>query len=155
MPEAQLAALNWLNRFSEAFAGPNPGETFAALLTPSGVLRDSLVFSWDVRSLSSPYTIAEYVACGIEKRGTLSDAHLDEVNGSQLFFAFRTTLGAGRGSAQLASDGKAEWAFIMLDKLDDHDEAIPQDSLAYRRMSEQDPHVVVGASVRRLFAFLS
>jgi putative flavoprotein involved in K+ transport len=144
MPEAHSMAIAWLTRLSEAVSHANPGESLATLFTPSGVLRDSLVFSWDVRSLSGPPVIADHVSRGVETRGTLSDVRSEEIDGTRIFFTFRTALGAGRGSAELASDGQAQWMFLMLDKINGHAETLPKDSVKYRVDSTQAPYVVVG-----------
>jgi hypothetical protein len=135
----------WLSSLAEAFTAPTPGAAVSALFTPAGVLRDSLVFSWDVRALEGAAAISDYVARGIEARGRVTDMRLESVDGGRLFFAFRIPPGRGRGGAQLDAHGRAEWATFMLDSLGRFNEAVPVDSTAYRRASETAPCVVVGA----------
>jgi hypothetical protein len=140
---------SWILRLAVALAAATPGAAVSALFAPAGVLRDSLVFSWDVRALEGAAAISEYVARGVEARGCVREVRLESVDGGRLFFAFRTPLGRGRGGAQLDAHGRAEWATFMLDVLDGNDEAVPVDSAAYRRASETAPYVVVGAFSQR------
>jgi hypothetical protein len=140
---------SWILRLAAALAAVTPGAAVSALFAPAGVLRDSLVFSWDVRALEGAAAISGYVARGIEARGRVRDFRLESADGGRLIFAFRTPLGRGRGGAQLDAHGRAEWATFMLDVLDGHDEAVPVDSAAYRRASETAPYVVVGAVSQR------
>jgi hypothetical protein len=140
---------SWITRLAAALAAASPGAAVSALFAPAGVLRDSLVFSWDVRALEGAAEISEYVTRGIETRERVSDVRLESADGDRLFFAFRTPLGRGRGGAQLDAHGRAEWATFMLDALDGREEAVPLDSAAYRHASEIAPYVVVGALSQR------
>jgi hypothetical protein len=140
---------SWISRLAAALAAATPGAAVSALFAPAGVLRDSLVFSWDVRALEGAAAISDYVARGFDARGRVRDGRLESVDGDRLVFAFRTPLGRGRGGAQLDAHGRAEWATFMLDALDGYDEAVPVDSAAYRRASETAPYGVVGAFSQR------
>jgi hypothetical protein len=147
--DAGAIASTWLRRLSAALEGTDDAP-LAALFAPPAVLRDSLVFSWDLRSPAGPAAIAAHMRSREGgAQGQVRDLVLDERTGLEpvvmafdqpgavnFAFMFVTALGKGRGSARLfprkkyaSVDGEPEeWiadsAYMMLDSLDGHEEAM-------------------------------
>jgi hypothetical protein len=147
--DAPAIASEWLARLSAALAGTEDAP-LAALFAPPAVLRDSLVFSWDLRSPAGPAAIAAHMRSREGgAQGQVRDLVVDECTGLEpvvmafdqpgavnFAFTFVTALGKGRGSARLfprrnyaGIDGEPEeWiadsAYMMLDSLDGHEEVM-------------------------------
>jgi hypothetical protein len=182
--DARAIASTWLRRLSAAL-GDTDDAPLTVLFAPPAVLRDSLVFSWDLRAPAGPAAIAAHMRSREGgAQGQVRDLVLDERPGLapvvlpfdqpgavSLAFTFVTPLGKGRGGARLfprkeyaGVDGEPdEWiadsAYMMLDSLDGHEEAMlsaPRDpevghdvpwetSEAERRAKvEEEPYVLVG-----------
>jgi hypothetical protein len=143
--DAHGIALDWVLRLSAALS-PADETRLRALFAPVAVLRDSLVFTWDLRSPAGPAAIATHMCMkGGGSQGTVYAFELDERPGLapvvmefdqpgaiSLAFTFATPIGKGRGSARLFprrhydDDGLEEWiadsAYMMLDSIEGHDE---------------------------------
>jgi hypothetical protein len=117
--DAHAIAQSWLARLTASLASQQEAD-IAALFAPIAVFRDSLVFSWNVRSLASPTPIAAYILSGVSagtgssRGGQLTDIQLDTREGLgpfvlpfdqpgavSLSWTFATPLGQGRGTARL------------------------------------------------------
>jgi hypothetical protein len=156
-PDPRAIASAWLSSLSACFTSPSDEETtsaFASLFDLTGVLRDSLVFSWDVHSISGSPSILDHVRRGLQASDPASAAHgglrdvklddriefspkilvFDQPGAVEFAFTFRTTLGMGRGSARLfpssESGSTADWragsAYLMLDAIQGHEEPGPE-----------------------------
>jgi hypothetical protein len=116
--DAHAVASGWLARFASALSARDE-EALKSLFAPSAIMRDSLVFSWDLRSPPSSSSIASHILHGLETKsggakGAIRNLKLDESEGLapdvmmfdqpgavQLAFVFETEIGKGRGSARL------------------------------------------------------
>jgi hypothetical protein len=140
----------WLERLRRALVASNPGDALTHILLPSCHLRDQLLLSWDVRTLSSHEAIAAYITAGIasdsgflgagglsgvalDKRAGLAPEildGLDQPGAVRLAWTFESTHAKCRGSARLiapAADGRPhEWlassVFLMVDSIEGHEE---------------------------------
>ncbi|KAI5119263.1 hypothetical protein M0805_007266 [Coniferiporia weirii] len=113
--EPRQVALTWLASFSDALSRKDI-QAISALFLPDGWLRDSLVLSWDTRSLGGRERIKEYL------RTRLSRAHFEpgttvlddrpglapaafalsrDVRGVEAAFVFETPALLGRGFVRL------------------------------------------------------
>ncbi|KAH8114872.1 FAD/NAD-binding domain-containing protein [Phellopilus nigrolimitatus] len=106
-------ARDWLAEFSEAVTRKDVQDV-TDLFLPNGWLRDSLVFSWDSRSLEGRDRIAEYLRVRLptsqiakirlDDRAGLAPATFSlsqEINGVEAAFVFETPVLRGRGLVRL------------------------------------------------------
>jgi hypothetical protein len=154
--DARAIACDWISRVSTALFTRDESH-LRTLFAPIAVLRDSLVFTWDLRSPAGPDAIAAHMCTkGGGSQGMVRGLTLDERPGLApgvmqfdqpgavcFAFTFDTTCGKGRGSARLfprmhyGQVGVDEWiadsAYMMLDSLEGHDDAC--------RLERPDPRV--------------
>ncbi|KZT03173.1 FAD/NAD-P-binding domain-containing protein [Laetiporus sulphureus 93-53] len=165
-------AEDWLQRFSVSVFSGDVDATVQTFL-PNGWLRDSLVFTWDSRSLEGHTKITAYLENTLAK-ANLAGFRLDERPwlrpervlendaGISAGFAFESPKTTGRGYAYLLqeSDDRGQWkalsVFMMLENIKGHEERGPEAGVygghtlsweevnAERRARiERNPHVLV------------
>lgn len=138
--DARSPAASWLLAFSDAIAKRDVQALTHSFL-PHGWLRDTLVFSWDNRSLEGPKRIAEYLSNSLPN-AQIGDIKLDDrpglapsffpaspvLSGIQFAFTFETPSITGRGFTRLLPDSqgglgwKALSVYVTVDNIKGHEE---------------------------------
>jgi hypothetical protein len=139
-PSPSDIASDWLIGFSEILSSGHVSNVALAFL-PDGWLRDSLVFSWDARSLRGATAIASYLsevlpraqftAMALDKTPELGPTlvpYSPDVSGIEFAFTFETPVILGRGYVRLLPDPAEEiWkalsVFMEVRDIKGHEEA--------------------------------
>jgi hypothetical protein len=143
--DARAVALDWISRLSNALFTRDEAR-LRTLFAPVAILRDSLIFTWDLRSPAGPAAIAAHMCTrdggsqGLVRAFALDEGpglgpvvlDVDQPGAVSLAFTFDTPYGKGRGSARLfprrhyENDGPDEWiadsAYMMLDSIGAHED---------------------------------